>query len=73
MVIERTKVFVNQAGAATRSLGDLKDVDTTGVANGAVLVYDSALGKFVTTTVLTGVSFEGIVIGGGTALDGGTF
>lgn len=73
MVIERTKVFVNQAGAATRSLGDLKDVDTSDVVDGAVLVYDSALGKFVTTTVLTGVSFEGIVIGGGTALDGGTF
>jgi hypothetical protein len=39
---------------ASKNINDLNDVDTTGITNGQVLVYDSANTKFIAGTVSGG-------------------
>jgi hypothetical protein len=46
-----TIVAQNFAPRPNVSLSEITDVDTTGVQDGDALVYDSATGKYVTTTV----------------------
>ena len=38
-------------GAAVQSLGDLTDVDLTGLTDGHILQYDAATGKWETTSI----------------------
>lgn len=45
---------------AAKNIGDLNDVDTTGVTNGQTLVYDTAQTKFIPGTVSGGGSGGGL-------------
>ncbi len=45
---------------AAKNVGDLNDVDTTGVTNGQTLVYDTAQTKFIPGTVSGGGSGGGL-------------
>ena len=58
------KVTRVAAGGGGGSLGGMSDVDLTdssqgGLANGSVLVYDSANTKFVATNVLNNITVNG--------------
>jgi hypothetical protein len=58
------KVTRVAAGGGGGSLGGMSDVDLTdssqgGLANGAVLVYDSTNTKFVATNVLNNITVNG--------------
>lgn len=52
-VRQKPKVIVNQSNTLiARKLNDLVDVDTSAKSEGAVLVYDDEIGKFISTTLL---------------------
>ena len=58
------KVTRVAAGGGGGSLGGMSDVDLTdtsqgGLANGSVLVYDSAQTRFVATNVLNDITING--------------
>ena len=58
------KVTRVAAGGGGGSLGGMSDVELTatsqgGLANGSVLVYDSAATKFVATNVLNNITVNG--------------
>jgi|9_EtaG_2_1085328.scaffolds.fasta_scaffold03560_4 hypothetical protein len=42
-----TNKYLTQANLGQRSIGDLSDVNTTGVANNKILKYDSSTSKFI--------------------------
>ena len=42
----KNSVLVNQSGQVIRKLGDLADVDLSGLEDGFLLIYSAASGKF---------------------------
>lgn len=59
---EKVKVFVNQSNLVVRNLEDLNNVDISGIADGAFLIYNETTNKYEFTTNIVG---EGIIIDGG--------
>jgi hypothetical protein len=62
---ERVKVFVNQSNLVIRSMGDLDNVDLTNNEDGALLIYDSEIQKFISSKTLDGITLNNVVITGG--------
>lgn len=53
VVKPKKTIMVNQSGViAVRKLSDLLDVDTSGTADGSILIYDETQEKFLASTVL---------------------
>tara|TARA_B100000003_G_C10638398_1_gene254002 strand:+ start:315 stop:536 length:222 start_codon:yes stop_codon:yes gene_type:complete len=46
-------------GAAAQSIGDLTDVDTSGLTNDGILQFNIATGKFEVTTLPQTLTFSG--------------
>jgi len=46
-------------GAEAQTLGDLTDVNLTGLKDKGIIQYDAATGKWVTTTAPTGLVLSG--------------
>jgi hypothetical protein len=60
---QNTIKVIPSIGAAT--IGALRDVDTSNLGNGYVLVYDSATKKWVATDQLTPGETQNLIINGG--------
>lgn len=60
---QNTIKVIPSIGAAT--IGALRDVDTSNLGDGYVLVYDSATGKWVATDQLTPGETQNLIINGG--------
>lgn len=59
------KVATTATGASGGTLAGLTDTDTSSVANGSVLVYDSNTSAWVATNTLTPGSTKNLDINGG--------
>ena len=46
-------------GAAAQTIGDLTDVDTSGLTNDGILQFNSSSGKFEVTTLPQSLTFTG--------------